>query len=301
MNKIIFFGGKGGVGKTSCSSAYALSKVNSGHKVLLVSTDPAHSISDLFEQKIGSEIVMLKENLYGLEIDPEKESENYIESIRKNLKHIYSPIIMEELNKQLDAAKVSPGSHESSLFDKMIEIINNMSKEYDYIVFDTAPTGHTIRLLSLPELLGSWIDSLLSKRRKTLKLRLMAKMDMDKDDPVLNILNRRKHSLEMARETMIESGNLSFIFVLNAERLPIEETKKAVDMLNKYSVPINSLVVNRILPENSSDEFWINKKKQERTYLDRIKKEFSRYEIHEIPLFSSDMNSKVLRDMSKYF
>ncbi len=301
MGKIIFFGGKGGVGKTSCSSAYSLAKAKCGKRVLLVSTDPAHSISDLFNKKIGNQIVELEDNLYGLEIDPEKESETYIDGIRKNLKKIYSPIIMEELTKQLDAAKVSPGSHESALFDKMVEIINEMSKDYDYIVFDTAPTGHTIRLLSLPELLGSWIDSLLAKRRKTLKLRLMAKLDDQKDDPVLEILNRRKTNLERARETMISSGNLGFIFVLNAERLPIEETKKAIDLLKKYNIPIDRLVVNRILPDNNTDEFWKNKKVQETQYLDLIENTFKDYWIGKVPMFPYDMDEDTLDFMSKYF
>ncbi len=116
MAKIYFFGGKGGVGKTSCSGAFAVNKAQNGDKVLLVSTDPAHSVSDLFECKIGSEIVKIRENLFATEINPEEESNKYIEGIRKGINNIYSPIIVEQINKQLDAAKVSPGSHESALF-----------------------------------------------------------------------------------------------------------------------------------------------------------------------------------------
>ncbi len=243
MGKILFFGGKGGVGKTSCSSSFALAKAKEGNKTLLVSTDPAHSISDLFNIKIGSREVEIASDLFALEIDPELESSKYIENIKGNLSRIVSPIILDEMNRQLDAARVSPGSHESALFDKMIEIIVGNNKIYDYIIFDTAPTGHTVRLLSLPELIGGWINSLLKKRRKTIALRnmkerLLGKKTID-DDPVIKILTRRKENMELAREIMIDESNLSFVFVINAERLPIEETKKAMKILQKYKIPVN--------------------------------------------------------------
>lgn len=227
MKEILFFGGKGGVGKTSCSTSYALSKSNTD-KVLLVSTDPAHSISDLFNIQIKNDITMIQNNLFGLEIDAEKESQSYINKIRNNLHTIISPIIMEEINRQLDAASVSPGTHESALFDKMIDIIINNQNDYDYIIFDTAPTGHTLRLLSLPEILGAWIDSLIQKRKKVLTLKDMIRKNKNESDPVIEILMRRKNNMDIARDIMINKGLLKFIFVLNAEKMPIAETKKAV-------------------------------------------------------------------------
>jgi arsenite-transporting ATPase len=301
MGKVIFFGGKGGVGKTSCSSAYSLARAGEGSKVLLVSTDPAHSISDLFNRKIGSEIINIQKNLDALEIDPEKESDKYIKGIRGNMTKIFSPIILEEINKQLDAAKVSPGSHESALFDKIIEIVNEKSDEYDYIIFDTAPTGHTIRLLSLPELLGSWMDNLLIKRRKALKLKSMADREDYSDDPIVEILKKRKTNMEKAREFMMNDENLEFIFVLNAERMPIEETKKAVDMLLKYNMIVKKLVVNKILPENSTDDFWIAKKKAERGYLDRIENEFDMKHVYKIPMLMDDIREDTVESIAKYF
>ena len=303
MNDIIFFGGKGGVGKTSCSSAFALSKAKENLKVLLVSTDPAHSISDLFNIKIGDKVVKLADNLFGYEIDAQKESEKYISSIRKNLKTVLSPIIIEELNKQLDAASVSPGSHESALFDKMIQIINEESENFDLIIFDTAPTGHTVRLLSLPEILGAWIDSLMAKRRKTLKLKTMIGNVNNKEvekDPILEILEKRKATMEKARKIMVDDKRLTFMFVLNAERLPIEETKKAIKVLTKYNIPVNNLVVNKILPSNSTDEFWVKKKELETKYLDMIYK-MNIDKIYEIPMFMFDMDEKTIYEMAKHF
>lgn len=300
MAKILFFGGKGGVGKTSCSGAYAVSRAQMGKRVLLVSTDPAHSTSDLFEQKIGSDIVKLMDNLYSTEVNPEEESEKYIEKIRRQVRMVYSPIIVQEIEKQLDGAKISPGSHEAALFDKMVEIINESSKNYDYIIFDTAPTGHTVRLLTLPKLLESWIESLLAKRRKTLMYKEMYERDYsisDKDD-IIDILQRRRKALLQAKDSLDQSG---FVFVLNAEKLAIDETRKATELLKKYQIPIAAYVVNRILPEDMHDDFWKAKKAQEKIHLDEIEKLFSERHIYKIPLLPKDMASNEVMLLSKYF
>ncbi len=301
MGKIIFFGGKGGVGKTSCSTAYAIAQSNKGLKTLLVSTDPAHSISDLFHESIGSEVKQLSENLFGIEINPEMESQLYINKVRKDLKKILSPIIMEDLNKQLDAAIVSPGSHESALFDKMVEFIIHFSEVYDCIIFDTAPTGHTVRLLSLPELLGGWIESLMSKRKKTISLKNMIGRDRNEKDPILEILSRRKDNLECARRIMMDENMLEFAFVLNAERMPIEETKKAVVLLRDYGINVSTLVVNKILPEDATDPFWVKKKESEGMYLDEIKTGIKAKHIFEIPLFQEDMTPDTIAQMATFF
>ncbi len=300
MGKIIFFGGKGGVGKTSCSTAYAIAQSKKGLNTLLVSTDPAHSISDLFHETIGPDVKMLAENLFAIEVNPELESRQYIDKVRLDLQKILSPIIMEDLNKQLDAAIVSPGSHESALFDKMVELIIHFSEVYDCIIFDTAPTGHTVRLLSLPELLGGWIDSLMSKRKKTLSLKNMIGRDKNEKDPILEILSRRKDNLECARRIMMDENMLEFAFVLNAERMPIEETKKAVLMLRNYGINVSTLVVNKILPDHASDPFWVKKKESERGYLDEIKHGIQAKYIYEVPLFQEDMTPDTIVQMSQY-
>jgi len=303
MSKIIFFGGKGGVGKTTCSSAYAIRCASKGMKTLLVSTDPAHSISDVFEKKIGMNIIEIRKNLDGIEIDAEYESQQYINGIRGNLGKILSPIVIDEINKQLDAASVSPGSHESAMFDKMIEIINEESNRYDQIIFDTAPTGHTIRLLSLPELLGGWIETLIMKRRKAIAISQMAKRKIKDEeaimqDPIIKILNRRKNNMEKARHIMIDEKQLNFIFVLNAEKLPIEETKKAVNALEKYDIPVNELIVNRILPIDVEGDFMKEKKEQEKHYLKEIDEIFKNKKIYKLPWCVKDVRASSIDDLA---
>ena len=306
MNKIIFFGGKGGVGKTTCSASYALYQAKRGLKTLLVSTDPAHSTSDIFETKINDTISNLLPNLDAIEISGEKESKKYMDGVRASLKQIVSPIIVEQINKQIDAASISPGTEEAALFDKMIEIIIEKYDEYDRIIFDTAPTGHTLRLLSLPELLGAWLDSLIQKRSKSVNLMSMAlkghkasDKDLEKDE-VISILKRRYDKVLAAKKIMMDDHLLSFIFVINAEKLPIDETVKAINILEKYNVIVSGIIVNKILPDNMQDEFWISKKMQEQKYLNIIKETFKDKKIITLPLLKEDMkanNIGIIADM----
>lgn len=307
MNKIIFFGGKGGVGKTTCSASYALYEANRGLKTLLVSTDPAHSTSDIFEIKINDSITNILPNLDAIEISGEKESKKYMDSVRGSLKQIVSPIIVKEINKQIDAASISPGTEEAALFDKMIEIIIEKADEYDKIVFDTAPTGHTVRLLSLPELLGAWLDTLIQKRSKSVNLMSMALKGQKasnkelENDEVIKVLKRRYDKVLQAKKIMIDNHQLSFIFVINAEKLPIDETVKAINILEKYNITVGGIIVNKLLPDNMKDEFWINKKEQETKYLNIIKETFKNKEIYTIPLLKDDMRADNIGTISEMF
>ena len=139
--RIIFVGGKGGVGKSTSAAAIAWKTAQDGYKTLLVSTDPAHNIGDIFNQSIGGKIKEITRNLFALEIDPEIETANYIKGVKENIKGIVHSGMIEEVHRQLDTAKASPGADEAALFDKLISIILEEGKNFDKLVFDTAPTG----------------------------------------------------------------------------------------------------------------------------------------------------------------
>lgn len=307
MNKIVFFGGKGGVGKTTCSASYAVFSAKSGLKTLLVSTDPAHSTSDIFERKIENAITTILPNLDAIEISGEKESKIYMDNVKISLKNVVSPVIVKEINKQIDAASISPGTEEAALFDKMIEIITEKNDEYDRIIFDTAPTGHTVRLLTLPELLGAWLDTLIKKRSKSVTLMSMAnhhgqtdKKDIENDE-VIKILRKRYEKINKAKKIMMEDKLLSFIFVINAEKLPIDETVKAINILEKYNVLVDGIVVNKILPESMQDDFWKSKKEQEQKYLNIIMGTFKGKKIFKLPLLQEDMKSNNIDNIADKF
>ena len=302
---IIFIGGKGGVGKTTCSAAYALKSAKDNLKTLLISTDPAHSTSDIFETDIRDEITNIMPNLDALEINAARESKEYMDRVRLSLKNVVSPIIIEQIDKQIDAAAISPGTEEAALFDKMVDIITHENSRYDKIIFDTAPTGHTLRLLTLPELLGSWLDTLISKRKKSISLMSMAEHkgyaedEKIENDAVINILKNRFDKIQMAKNIMMDRKKLSFIFVTNAEKLIIDETIKAVKILEKHNIAINEIIVNKILPDNLKDEFWVSKKQQEKKYLDIIKESFKDKKIFLLPLLQEDMKSNNIEVISK--
>src|SRR5690606_17564811 len=149
---IIFVGGKGGVGKSTSAAAIAWKSAKSGNKTLLISTDPAHNVGDIFNQKIGGKTKAIADNLYALEIDPEIETDNYIKTIKSNIKGTVHCRMMEEVTRQLDTAKASPGAEEETLLDYSIHFVLGKRQNFDKLVFDTAPTGDTMRLLTLPEL-----------------------------------------------------------------------------------------------------------------------------------------------------
>lgn len=300
--KIIFVGGKGGVGKSTTSAALALKCANQGDKTLLISTDPAHNVGHIFDLKVGGKIKKVSANLDALEIDSERETDDYIKTVKNNIKGTVQPTMMEEVHRQLDTAKASPGADEAALFDKLISIIIEESNYYDKLVFDTAPTGHTIRLLSLPELMGVWIEGLLQKRNKTNETYTRLLNDGEKvDDPIFEVLLERQRRFKQAREIMLDGDQTGFIFVLNPERLPIIETKNAIDMLEQYHLHVETLIVNRVLPDGDKGSFFKQRKDYEANYINEIKQTFSDKQLIYIPFFPYDITtSEQLEYFSTY-
>src|SRR5699024_8402721 len=121
--QIIFAGGKGGVGKSTSAAALALRAAEQNEKTLLISTDPAHNIGHIFEQKIGGHITSDTDNLDDVEIEPAKETPEYIKDVKSNIKNVVQPTMMEEAHRQLDSVRASPGADEVALFDKLLSII----------------------------------------------------------------------------------------------------------------------------------------------------------------------------------
>jgi arsenite/tail-anchored protein-transporting ATPase len=300
---IIFVGGKGGVGKSTTAAAIALQSAEQGFRTLLISTDPAHNVGDIFSTKIGGKTKEIADNLYALEIDPDIETDNYIKSVKENIRGVVHSGMMEEVHRQLDTAKASPGADEAALFDKLISIILEERANFEKLVFDTAPTGHTIRLLSLPELMGVWIKGLLDKRRTTNENYSRLINDGEPvEDPIYDVLRLRQSRFSEARKVLLDKKQTGFIFVLNPERLPILETKKAIELLNKYDLVVSTLIINKVLPEEADGNFIMERKKHEKQYIELIKETFTKQQLIFVPLFSQDIVSeKQLALFSEYF
>ena len=281
---VLFFGGKGGVGKTTCASATALAASRMGKRVLLVSTDPAHSTADIFERPIGPEPVPLTSSLFGMEIDAASESRRYVVAVKAQIATLFGHSILKEANRQIDLAASMPGAEEVALFDRMGSLIRGEDDRFDLIVFDTAPTGHTLRLIRMPELMEAWIKALSRSRRAMLGVE-----QDDKQDPIMISLNGRLERLRELRARLLSGRTTGFALVLIAERLPIEETARAIAQLDEAGVKTGALVVNRVLPPTSSDPFLNARQRQESVYLAEIEQRFASHPIIRVPQLESDV------------
>jgi arsenite-transporting ATPase len=298
MRRFIFFGGKGGTGKTSCAAAYALALAHKGIRTLVVSTDPAHSLADAFAKPIGFETVPLSPNLWGLEIDAEVEARKYMKSVQENMLHLVSATIVDEIKRQIEIAYMSPGAEEAAIFDKFIELMESAGTVYDAIVFDTAPTGHTLRLLTLPEILGAWIEHLIEKRKKAMHLMKMAARydseltDKIKQDPIIATLTGRRDKFALARRYLTDSSASAFFFVLNAEKLPILETERAVGLLGRHGIFVGGVLVNKVIPPEAG-VFFEKRRAAQEGYLEEIRNRFASLKLVELPLLDSDIQGTV--------
>jgi arsenite/tail-anchored protein-transporting ATPase len=287
--RILFFGGKGGVGKTTCASAMALACAKEGKRVLLVSTDPAHSTSDIFEKPFSREEREIHPGLTGIEIDADFEARRYIDGVKQQIAKLFSPSILKEAVRQIELASSMPGVEEVALFDRMGELIVTHMGSYDLVVFDTAPTGHTMRLLRMPELMSSWIEALSKRRRNLMSLGRNIEQAGEGPDPILATLEKRKERLEEVRARLMQHNFTGFVLVLVPERLPIEESVRTAELLRDANVKVCGIFVNRVLPDNLEGDFYQARRRQEETYRDEIRRRFAGYPLMWIPQFETDV------------
>lgn len=319
--RVLFVGGKGGVGKTTTSAALALRLAENGERCLLVSTDPAHSLGDIFDREIGDTEVELAPNLFGLEIDPDAQVDAHLKAVMSTMRDLVQPHLFPEIERQMSLAKLSPGAVEAATMERMAELMMAGTDRYDRVIFDTAPTGHTLRLLSLPEIMAAWTDGLLRHRdRSDSWNRALKKLGprpgvgddisfLDApEDPidersakVRNVLLERRQKFYQARRILLDTATTAFILVLIPEKLPILESKKAVAALRQVDVPVLGLVVNRVLPDQPLGEFMELRREQEGQYLAQIEAAFPEMHRVQLPLLPRDVESKAsLRSIGEW-
>ncbi|WP_049969225.1 ArsA family ATPase [Haladaptatus cibarius] len=310
MKKFVFFGGKGGVGKTTVSSAYGLKSANAGLKTLVVSTDPAHSTSDVFDQQFGDEPAPVDghDNLWAMEIDPEQEVENHLMEIKRAMGDQVSPGMVNAIDRQIEMSHQTPGAHESALFDRFVDVMQN-SEEYDRVVFDTSPTGGTLRLLSLPEFLEGWIERLLHKRKRSIDLYEKAAIGgreprrMAEGDPIIARLQERKEMFEFAGEVLRTES--AYFLVLNPDELSIRETSRAVEELTEYDLAVSGLVINKVTPEPDADEsgrgakYLRDRCRTERERIEHIRDAFEEPVVAVIESRVEEVKGSLLADVAK--
>ncbi|WP_152039582.1 ArsA family ATPase [Salinigranum salinum] len=308
MNEFVFFGGKGGVGKTTVSSAYALKCARAGVDTLVVSTDPAHSTSDVFDQQFSDDPAPVEgiDNLDAMEIDPDDEVERHLMETKRAMGDQVSPAMVNEIDRQIEMAHQTPGAYEAALFDRFVGVMRDT--DYDRVVFDTSPTGGTLRLLSLPDLLEGWIDRLMHKRRQSVKLFERAAIGnreprrMMEGDPIIARLQERKELFEFAGEALRTSA--AFFLVVNPDELSLRETSRAVENLLDADLPVEGLAVNKLTPEPDPDEqgrgarFLRDRVETERERLDTLREEFDQPVVAEIETRVAEVKGSLLDDVA---
>lgn len=323
--RVIFVGGKGGVGKTTVAAALGLLRADAGRGCLVVSTDPAHSLGDVFQVDIGDRPKALAPGLRGLEIDPDAQVDEYLGEVKQSMRRLVRPNMYHEVDKQVEMARTSPGAVEAAMLERVAELMTTESDEHDTIVFDTAPTGQTLRLLSLPEIMAAWTDGLIRHRERSDEMsEVLGRMqagagagrgddlshidqteDVESGDPrfarLRETLLRRSRVFRRARRLLLDESATAFLFVLIPERLPVVETRRAVDALKRAEIPLAGLVVNRVLPDGPIGEFLEARRTQQSQYLEQIEEQFADMPRVRVPLFARDVGGlEALREVGRY-
>src|SRR5262249_13426601 len=197
--------------------------------------------------------------------------------VKRDIERIFSAGVVRQAHRQIEMASASPGLSEVALIDRIIDLIVDRERSYDLIVFDTAPTGHTLQLLRMPDAMTTWIQALLRHRRALLEIDRggdETPQTAPESDPVVAALERRHERLRLLHESIVDRGRTSFVLVTIPERLSIEETVRSAALLTETHVDVGGLVVNRVLPEGLEGEFYRSRKAQEASYLDEIDRRF---------------------------
>jgi len=314
--KIIMFGGKGGVGKTTCASSSAIWAAEQGRNTLIISTDPAHSLGD----SLGIDLppgeatpISGINNLTALEIDPKKNLAEYKGLTSVNpMEGMDMPGLMEGVPMMADLQDLTsmnpPGIDEAFALLKVLEIIET-EHDYDLVIFDTAPTGHTLRFLSLPETLSGWIGKLLKMRLKLgsimgLMKSLFSSNEKEKDNS-LEVLERLKNSIINAREDLTNPLKNSFVVVMIAEEMAISETGRLLNELYKFKIPVSNIIINQLYQaeEELCDFCKARRNMQHHNLLNiyKIFKENLGKHLIEIPLFREEVREyDRLKEFSEY-
>lgn len=288
----VFIGGKGGVGKTTVSAATALWFARQGKKTLVISTDPAHSLSDSYERNIGHNPTPIAENLEAVEIDPEVAMQEYQAQMEQQ-KAMNPGMDMGMLQDQMDMASMAPGIDETAAFDKFMQYM--VTDEYDIVVFDTAPTGHTLRLLSFPEMMDSWVGKMIKIRRqvgsmaKAFKNIMPFMGDEEEEDRALEDMEATKKRIREARGVMADPERTSFKTVIIPEEMSIYESERAMEALAKYNITADGVIVNQIQPEEADCEFCAARRKIQEQRLKTIQQKFGNQVIAQIPLQTEEV------------
>jgi arsenite-transporting ATPase len=288
----IVFTGKGGVGKTSVAAATAVKAASMGYKTLVISTDPAHSLGDSFDIELGPSPVRIADNLFGQEVSVYGDLTLNWEIVREHFARLMEAqgiqgIYIEEMG-------VLPGMEE--LFSLSYIKRYNESNEYDLLVVDCAPTGETLRLLSIPETFG-WMLKLMRNLEKyvvkpvlrPISKRVSRLHDIVPDAEVYNQVDHLFSSIEGIIELLSDSSITTVRLVMNPEKMVIKESMRALTYLNLYGITVDQIIINRVYMDEVDGQYFAGWKEIQKKYIEQIETSFAPIPITQVPLFRNEV------------
>lgn len=268
-----FFGGKGGVGKTTIAAARALAHAERGEPTLVVSIDPAHSLGDVLSTALGDDPRRITDNLWAAQISGEHQADKRVAQIVADAERALPPEVLPAARRHLRRAVGSPGTVESALLERLTELIELVPVRWTRLVVDSAPTGHMLRLLTLPELLTPWIEGLARQRQRTQDFEQLAAGILDRPrtnaDPLLDRLRSRRDRLGHLRTRLRDDAVVFLVTV--PERIAWAEAERTISTLAEAGITLGRLYVNRVLPDDGSTGVVAERHRLEATVIAEIR------------------------------
>ncbi|MFO7634771.1 MAG: ArsA family ATPase [Caldilinea sp.] len=287
--RILLYTGKGGVGKTSISAATAVRCAELGYRTAVLSTDPAHSLGDSFDRRIGSHMVDLAPNLWGQEIDLLSQMDQYWGTVQGYLNALFMWQGMDSLVAEETA--ILPGMEELSSLMQITSLAE--SGRFDVIIIDAAPTGSTLQLLSFPDIARWYIEKIFPFQRKTIQLarpmvKRMTDMPLPGDD-IFDSIEELVSYLERMSRLLSDPTQSSMRVVLNPEKMVVKEAQRAYTYLNLYGYSVDAVICNRVFPRTLSDHYFDIWKDAQGKNLELVHECFQPLPIFEVPLFEQEV------------
>lgn len=287
--RIILYTGKGGVGKTSVAAATAARCAAQGLKTLVVSTDPAHSLADSLDEDLGGEPRQISENLWAQEIDAIHEIESGWGRVQQYLTELFTAKAVKDITTQ--ELTVFPGMEDLLSLLRILKYYRE--GYYDLIVIDCAPTGETLALLSFPEMFRWWMEKLFPMKKKVVAvmgpvIEPLLGIPMPSSQ-VMSEIDRLYENLDAMKQLFSDKTVTSIRIVVNPEKMVIREAQRSFTYLNIYDFNVDAVVVNRVLPETVTDQYFQGWKDIQKRYGQDIRDSFSPLPILEAPLFETEV------------
>ena len=294
--KYVFFGGKGGVGKTVMAGAAALWAAKQGKKTLLASTNPVHSLSNLLEKDVFGKaaVVCDEEKCYAFEIDTRDTIERSKQEIREKINwFLRFADITTKAEDFIESATMNPAFEESAMFENMIDIM--FKDEYEFYVFDTAPTANARRLLGMSKVYSLWVEKMLKSREEAKSLRELLSFSKkgEKEDPLMNYLLSFKDRMGHAKELLTDDNLTAFFFVTLPESLPIAVITRFINWFHEFGIPVGGVIVNGVIQKEQVGKdtvnFVLNRIQMQDEHMEEIWQIFGDRVRSIVPLFETEV------------